>query len=318
MSRSSKQPRELSSQTKQIIDTFLDALWMERGLSNNTLQAYRTDLYKFSLWLEANKGELLRVVTEDIQAYLATQGSHSARTSARRLSSLKRLYEYLLREDQIKTNPVSKVDAPRIGRSLPKSLTEAEVEALLDAPDVEQVLGLRDKTMLELLYATGLRVSELVTLTAPQLNLRQGIVRVTGKGNKERLVPIGEEATLWLDKYMRSARLELLTESRSDALFPSKRGQAMTRQTFWHLIKRYALIAGVNKPLSPHVLRHAFATHLINHGADLRVVQMLLGHSDISTTQIYTHVARERLKNLHAEHHPRGEKSFFILSLLLW
>jgi integrase/recombinase XerD len=222
------------------------------------------------------------------------------------LSSLRRLYEYLLREDQIKQNPVSNIDAPRLGRSLPKTLTEVEVEALLDAPDTEQAAGVRDKTMLELLYATGLRVSELVGLTVQQVNLRQGVVRVTGKGNKERLVPMGEEANAWLEQYLNSARSEILNHGLSDAMFPSNRGKAMTRQTFWHMIKRYAQIADIRKTLSPHVLRHAFATHLINHGADLRVVQMLLGHSDISTTQIYTYVARERLKDLHAEHHPRG------------
>ena len=209
-------------------------------------------------------------------------------------------------EDQIKQNPVSNVDAPRLGRTLPKSLTEAEVEALLDAPDIEQATGVRDKTMLELLYATGLRVSELVGLTVQQVNLRQGVVRVTGKGNKERLVPMGEEANSWLERYLLTARSEILNNALTDAMFPSNRGKAMTRQTFWHIVKRYAIVAEINKTLSPHVLRHAFATHLINHGADLRVVQMLLGHSDISTTQIYTHVARERLKDLHAEHHPRG------------
>lgn len=306
MNQASENSLEPSNQSKQIIDSFLDALWMERGLSNNTLSAYRSDLYKYSIWLQARKVELVKAEANDILAYLSISDSKSVRTTARRLSSLRRLYEYLLREDQIKQNPASKVDAPRLGRSLPKSLTEMEVETLLNAPDTEQVLGLRDKTMLELLYATGLRVSELVNLTVQQVNLRQGVVRVTGKGNKERLVPMGEEANQWLDKYLNSARAEILNNALSDALFPSKRAKAMTRQTFWHMIKRYAVIADIKKSLSPHVLRHAFATHLVNHGADLRVVQMLLGHSDISTTQIYTHVARERLKNLHAEHHPRG------------
>jgi len=295
-----------SNRSKQIIDSFLDAIWMERGLSENTLSAYRSDLYKFSLWLQHQKINLVKVESTDVLAYLALAESKSVRTIARRLSSLRRLYEYLLREDQIKHNPVSTVDAPRLGRSLPKTLTESEVEALLDAPDIEQVTGVRDKTMLELLYATGLRVSELVGLTVQQINLRQGVVRVTGKGNKERLVPMGEEANQWLDRYLSSARSEILNHALSDALFPSNRGRAMTRQTFWYMVKRYTVVAGIKKTLSPHVLRHAFATHLINHGADLRVVQMLLGHSDISTTQIYTHVARERLKDLHAEHHPRG------------
>jgi integrase/recombinase XerD len=295
-----------ADRSKQIIDTFLDAIWMERGLSENTLSAYRSDLTKFSLWLQQQKTELVKVEPTDVLAYLALPESKSVRTVARRLSSLRRLYEYLLREDLVKQNPVSNVDAPRLGRSLPKTLTEAEVEALLEAPDTDQGLGVRDKAMLELLYATGLRVSELVNLTIQQVNLRQGVVRVTGKGNKERLVPMGEEATQWLDRYLNSARSDILNHALSDALFPSNRGKAMTRQTFWHMIKRYAVVAGIKKTLSPHVLRHAFATHLINHGADLRVVQMLLGHSDISTTQIYTHVARERLKDLHAEHHPRG------------
>lgn len=298
--------KSISNKSKQIIDSFLDAIWMERGLSDSTLSAYRSDLYKFSLWLQQQKIELIKVETNEIRAYLALAESNSARTVARRLSSLRRLYEYLLREEQITQNPVSNIDAPRLGRSLPKSLTEADVEALLEVPDTKNVLGMRDKCMLELLYATGLRVSELVGLTVQQVNLRQGVVRVTGKGNKERLVPLGEEATLWLERYLASERNEILNNSLSDALFPSKRGKAMTRQTFWHAIKRYTVIAGINKTLSPHVLRHAFATHLINHGADLRVVQMLLGHSDISTTQIYTHVARERLKDLHREHHPRG------------
>jgi integrase/recombinase XerD len=306
MNQVSKKISEQSVKSKQIIDSFLDALWMERGLSDNTLSAYRSDLYKFSTWLQKQQIELTNVEANEILAYLALAENKSARTVARRLSSLRRMYEYLLREDQIKQNPVSNVDAPRLGRSLPKTLTESEVEALLEAPEVEDVLGLRDRCMLELLYATGLRVSELVGLTIQQVNLRQGVVRVTGKGNKERLVPLGEEATQWLEQYLKSGRNEILNNSVSDALFPSKRGKAMTRQTFWHMIKRYTVIAGINKKLSPHVLRHAFATHLINHGADLRVVQMLLGHSDISTTQIYTHVARERLKDLHGEHHPRG------------
>lgn len=306
MNQASEQQSNISSKSKQIIDSFLDTLWMERGLSENTLSAYRSDLIHFSKWLQPKKVELVKVEPKEILAYLSSSDNVSARTVARRLSSLRRLYEYLLREDQIKQNPVSNVDAPRLGRTLPKTLTEAEVEALLNAPDTEQAAGVRDKTMLELLYATGLRVSELVGLTVQQVNLRQGVVRVTGKGNKERLVPMGEEANLWLERYLSSARSEILNHALTDAVFPSNRGKAMTRQTFWHMVKRYAKVAEIKKTLSPHVLRHAFATHLINHGADLRVVQMLLGHSDISTTQIYTHVARERLKDLHAEHHPRG------------
>lgn len=306
MNQGTENKTELPQQYKMLVDTFLDALWMERGLSINTLEAYRSDLYKFSLWLQQRNIDLVHAQSNHVLAYLSQTDSKSVRTVARRLSSLRRLYEYLLREDRIKHNPVGNVDAPRLGRSLPKSITEAEVEALLDSPDTEQVLGIRDKAMLELLYATGLRVSELVGLTIQQVNLRQGVVRVTGKGNKERLVPMGEEANQWLVRYLDSARSEILHQTLSDALFPSNRGKAMTRQTFWYMIKRYAVKANINKTLSPHVLRHAFATHLINHGADLRVVQMLLGHSDISTTQIYTHVARERLKGLHAEHHPRG------------
>ena len=306
MNRKINIPTEIPEHSKQIVDAFLDALWMERGLSDNTLGAYRSDLYKFSTWLQSRKVDVLTTNANDILAYLSLAENTSAKTVARRLSSLRRLYEYLLRENKITQNPVSNIDAPKLGRSLPKSLTEDEVEALLNAPKTDDVLGIRDKCMLEVLYATGLRVSELVGLTVQQINLRQGVIRVTGKGNKERLVPLGEEATQWLEKYISSARNEILNNTMSDALFPSKRGKAMTRQTFWYMIKRYAVIAGVNKDLSPHVLRHAFATHLINHGADLRVVQMLLGHSDISTTQIYTHVARERLKDLHSEHHPRG------------
>jgi integrase/recombinase XerD len=306
MDQTSNNLSNLPEQSKQVVDAFLDVLWMERGLSDNTLSAYRSDLYKFASWLHSRKVGVINAAATDVLAYLASVENASTRTVARRLSSLRRLYEYLLRENRIKQNPVSNIDAPRLGRSLPKSLTEDEVEALLNAPDVEDVLGIRDKCMLEVLYATGLRVSELVGLTVQQINLRQGVIRVTGKGNKERLVPLGEEATQWLEQYIASSRNEILNNTMSDALFPSKRARAMTRQTFWHMIKRYAVIAGINKDLSPHVLRHAFATHLINHGADLRVVQMLLGHSDISTTQIYTHVARERLKDLHSEHHPRG------------
>ena len=306
MNQSSNNIPELSETSKRVVDTFLDALWMERGLSDNTLSAYRSDLYKFALWLQTQKFDVLNADANNILAYLSIAEEATARTVARRLSSIRRLYEYLLRENQIKQNPASNIDAPRLGRSLPKSLTEDEVEALLNAPDTEDILGIRDKCMLEVLYATGLRVSELVGLTVQQLNLRQGVIRVTGKGNKERLVPLGEEATQWLEKYISVSRNEILNKTMTDDLFPSKRGKAMTRQTFWYMIKRYAVVAGVNKELSPHVLRHAFATHLINHGADLRVVQMLLGHSDISTTQIYTHVARERLKDLHGQHHPRG------------
>ena len=290
-----------------VIDQFLDALWLERGLSENTLSAYRSDLYSYSGWLVSSASrDLLQSRPEDILAYLATLTGKSSRTSARRLSSLRRFFQYLAREGRISHDPCARIAAPRIGRPLPKSLTEEEVESLLDAPDTATAVGQRDRAMLEVLYATGLRVSELVGLQLAQVNLRQGVLRVIGKGNKERLVPLGEEASDWVEKFIRQGRAELLQGPPADVLFPSRRGRMMARQTFWHAIKRHAVRAGISKTLSPHVVRHAFATHLLNHGADLRVVQMLLGHSDISTTQIYTHVARERLKNLHAEHHPRG------------
>lgn len=289
-----------------VIDRFLDALWLERGLSENTLSAYRSDLYSYSDWLAQTSRELLQSRPEDILAYLASISGMSARTGARRLSSLRRFFQYLAREGRIDHDPCTRIAAPRVGRPLPKSLTEEEVEGLLAAPDTSTAIGRRDRAMLEVLYATGLRVSELVSLQLGQVNLRQGVIRVTGKGNKERLVPLGEEAADWLERFIRQGRAELLQGPPVPALFPSRRGRMMTRQTFWHAVRRHAVRAGITKTLSPHVLRHAFATHLLNHGADLRVVQMLLGHSDISTTQIYTYVARERLKNLHAEHHPRG------------
>jgi len=292
--------------SRQSIDHFLDTLWMERGVSENTLAAYRSDLIAFAKWLDGKHCKLMEVEDGILRTYLATFSSQSARTLARRLSSLRRLYGYLVREGLMSHDPTARIESPRLGRPLPKSLTEAEVETLLNAPDIKKSLGQRDRTMLEVLYATGLRVSELIGLTPLQVNLRQGVVRVSGKGNKERLVPLGEEAIGWLQLYMLEARPELVKGKSVDALFPTNRGSAMTRQAFWHLIKRYAVKAGIRKTLSPHILRHAFATHLLNNGADLRVVQMLLGHSDISTTQIYTHIARERLKKLHAEHHPRG------------
>lgn len=290
-----------------LIDRFLDALWLEQGLSDNTLTAYRADLSHCQRWLQAKQAQTLeRATAADLLAYLGELHSGSVRTAARRLSSLRRFYAWLVREGLIQADPTVRIQAPKLGRSLPKSLSESEVEALLDAPDTASALGLRDRAMLEILYATGLRVSELVALEVAQVNLRQGVVRVIGKGNKERLVPLGEEALNWLQQYLTEARPELLHARQTAALFPTRRGGAMTRQAFWYLIKRYAAQAGISKTLSPHVLRHAFATHLLNHGADLRVVQLLLGHSDISTTQIYTHVARERLKQLHAQHHPRG------------
>jgi integrase/recombinase XerD len=291
-----------------LVERFLDALWLERGLSENTLTAYRSDLLGLSQWLQRQEADLLRAGRVDLLGYLQQRVEQGAkpRSSARLLSSIRRFYRFLVRERQLSEDPSARIDAPKLGRSLPKSLTEDEVEALLAAPDPGSLLGMRDRAMLEVLYASGLRVSELVGLTLSQLNLQQGLVKVIGKGNKERLVPLGEEALGWVERYLREARGLLLGASQSDVLFPSRRGSAMTRQAFWQLIKRYALQAGISKPLSPHTLRHAFATHLLNHGADLRVVQLLLGHSSLSTTQIYTHVARERLKELHARHHPRG------------
>ncbi len=295
----------LNENSQALIEQFLDAFWMERGVSDNTLAAYRNDLKQYALHLQDSKTELLNAEADVVLSFLA-MGKQTARTNARRLSSIKRFYEYLYREGQIKHDPTRHVSAPKIGRPLPKSMTEAEVEALLDAPDLDTELGVRDRAMLEVLYATGLRVSELVNLSMQEINLRQGVLRVIGKGNKERLVPLGDAAVNYLEKYLSEARSFFTKGQLIDSLFLSTRAKAMTRQTFWYAIKRYAVVAGINKNLSPHVLRHAFATHLLNHGADLRVVQMLLGHSDISTTQIYTHIAKERLKSLHAEHHPRG------------
>lgn len=295
--------------TSGLVDEFCDALWLEDGLSRNTLEAYRRDLTQFATWLSKGHGKtLLRADQADIQVYLGYQFRKKARATsvARLLSTLKRFYRYLLRQGRIKGDPTLKIDAPKLPRPLPKSLTEEDVEHLLAAPRVDRALGLRDKAMLETLYASGLRVSELVGLTLSQVSQDMGVVRVMGKGSKERLVPLGEEALAWIRRYLEEGRPELLAGRASDDLFVTARGAAMTRQMFWHLLHRYALQAGLRKAISPHTLRHAFATHLLNHGADLRVVQLLLGHSDISTTQIYTHVARERLKQLHAKHHPRG------------
>jgi integrase/recombinase XerD len=296
-----------------VIEQFLDVIWMERGLSENTLIAYRTDLKKFALWLKKSTGTLsdqtlLCVSRDTIVSYLAEleKQTSSSRSRARLLSSLRRFYAFLVREKKIEIDPVALVDSPKLGRSLPKTLSEKDVESLLMAPDISQALGMRDRALFEMLYATGLRVSELVTCQVNQINLQQGVVRVTGKGNKERLVPLGEEAINWIEKYLLNSRTELLKGQVTDALFVTKRGGGMTRQAFWYLIKRYAVQAGIQSTISPHTLRHAFATHLLNHGADLRVVQMLLGHSDLSTTQIYTHVAKARLKSLHSQHHPRG------------
>lgn len=289
------------------LDTFIDHLWLEDGLSKNTLDSYRTDLTQFSTWLVSQKIQLIDANQANIQQYLAVKFPHSKpRSIGRLIASLRRYYRYCLRENLIKVDPTLQLESPKLPRSLPKSLNEQEVEDLLNAPDTNQPIGLRDRAMLELLYASGLRVSELVTVNVNEVSTQDGVVRVTGKGSKTRLVPMGEEAADWIVRYIKYGRPEILQKKMCNALFVTTRAGAMTRQAFWYLIKRYALQAGIHKPMSPHVLRHAFATHLLNHGADLRVVQMLLGHSDISTTQIYTHVARERLKSLHSIHHPRG------------
>jgi integrase/recombinase XerD len=300
--------RPLSEPDSLAIDRFLDALWMERGLSTNTLAAYRRDLEGLARWLQTRRAGLLDVQRGDLEGYLAHRSRQGARASsaARLVSSLRRFYQYCLREGQLAQDPSDQLDFPKLGRPLPETLTEADVEALLAAPAVDTPLGLRDRAMLELLYATGLRVSELVALKMVQVNERQGVVRILGKGDKVRLVPMGEEAEEWLGRYLRQARPPLLKQARCEQVFITQRGGPLTRQAFWYAIKRHARRAGIAKHLSPHTLRHSFATHLLNHGADLRVVQMLLGHSDLSTTQIYTHVANERFKQLHAEHHPRG------------
>ncbi len=291
--------------SKQLIDAFIDALWVENGLSKNTLSAYASDLRIFHKSL--NK-PIEQASNSDICLFLSQRYEQgiSARSSARILSSLRRFYTYLLREKQVITDPTALIDQPQLGRPLPDSLSEHDIDLLLEAPEPSSILGARDKAMLEMLYATGLRVSELVNLSNDEINLRMGVLRVTGKGNKERLVPIGEQALSCLEEYMQHSRKTLLSERQCNTIFVTNRGAGMTRQAFWHIIKRYAKKAGITKELSPHTLRHAFATHLLNHGADLRVVQLLLGHSDLSTTQIYTHVANERLKELHSLYHPRG------------
>jgi len=308
MDNESKKIQKNNHIKNKIIDGFIDHLWLEDGLSKNTLNSYRFDLELFSEWLTKTlKKNILDVSQADIQLYLSFKFPTSkARSISRLLATLRRLFRYLLRENKIKGDPTLEILSPKIPKSLPKSLSEEEVESLLNAPSVKTVSGLRDKAMLELLYACGLRVSELVNILLTELSMTEGVIRVTGKGSKTRLVPMGEEAVDWIKKYINESRNGILKKKTSKYLFITIRGSAMTRQAFWYLIKRYSIIAQINKPMSPHMLRHAFATHLINHGADLRVVQMLLGHSDISTTQIYTHVARERLKNLHRSHHPRG------------
>jgi len=300
--------REPSAADCQAVALYLDALWLERGLSDNTRGSYRRDLYHFACWLNERRIDLLSAEREHLLQYLAwrVQQRLKPASTGRALSCLRGFYRFLLREERVAKDPTLNIESPKQGRGLPKTLTEADVEALLSAPDCSEPLGVRDRAMLELLYAAGLRVSELVSLQLPDMNLQHGVVRVVGKGDKERLVPMGDEAIAWIKKYLAQARPALIGESLDEVLFPSLRGRQMTRQTFWHRIKQHALVAGIDKELSPHVLRHAFATHLLNHGADLRVVQMLLGHSDLSTTQIYTHVAQHRLQSLHKLHHPRG------------
>ncbi|MEQ9873887.1 site-specific tyrosine recombinase XerD [Pectobacterium brasiliense] len=292
-----------------LIEQFLDALWLERNLAENTLASYRLDLRTLAEWLAHHDSDLLQAQSLDLQAFLAdrVEGGYKATSSARLLSAMRRFFQYLYREKRRSDDPSAVLSSPKLPQRLPKDLSEAQVDTLLNAPSIEQPLELRDKAMLEVLYATGLRVSELVSLAMSDVSLRQGVVRVLGKGNKERLVPLGEEAVYWIEYYLEHGRPWLLNGQTLDVLFPSNRARQMTRQTFWHRIKHYALLASIDsEKLSPHVLRHAFATHLLNHGADLRVVQMLLGHSDLSTTQIYTHVATERLKQLHQQHHPRA------------
>ncbi|NIH11289.1 MAG: site-specific tyrosine recombinase XerD [Serratia symbiotica] len=299
----------MQQQDNAQIEQFLDALWLERNLAENTLVSYRLDLQALVAWLNHQNITLLQAQALDLQAFLAERvdGGYKATSSARLLSAMRRLFQYLYREKLRADDPTTQLASPKLPQRLPKDLSEAQIDALLKAPCVDQPIELRDKAMLEVLYATGLRVSELVGLTISDVSLRQGVVRVIGKGNKERLVPLGEEAVYWIENYLEHGRPWLVNSQALDVLFPSQRCQQMTRQTFWHRIKHYAILAGIDSErLSPHVLRHAFATHLLNHGADLRVVQMLLGHSDLSTTQIYTHVATERLKQLHQQHHPRA------------
>jgi integrase/recombinase XerD len=299
----------IQSKDENIIEAFLDSLWLEFGLSENTLAAYRNDLLGFTRWLESCDESLFDVKREHVLRFLAFRTTRGAqpRSNARLLSSIRRFFRYQVRQGNLSMDPTGEVDFPKLGRRLPQVLSESDVDRLLTAPKKLRPQDVRDRSMLELLYACGLRVTELVSLTVHQINMRSGVLRVLGKGGKERLVPFGEKAGEWLDQYLSTARPILLKGHQDcDVLFVSNRGQGMTRQAFWHLIKRYARVVGIDKPLSPHTLRHAFATHLLNHGADLRVVQLLLGHSDLSTTQLYTHIAQARLQELHRDHHPRG------------
>lgn len=290
------------------VEQFIEFLWVEQGLSDNTLSSYRTDLKKYSEWLSNNEFDLLSAESSTLQAYLSWryQSQLSARSTARFLSTIRRFYGFCVQQNLMSQDPSLNITSPKLGKSLPHSLTEQETLRLIQAPEIETVIGARDKAMIELLYSSGLRVTELISLEMSQMGLRQGVLRIIGKGNKERLVPIGEDALLAIEYYLSQSRPELLSGKTCDVVFLSTRAKQMTRQTFWHRIKFYAKQAGIKKHLSPHTLRHAFATHLLNHGADLRTLQMLLGHSDLSTTQIYTYVAKERLKQLHQTHHPRG------------
>ncbi|MCR9982734.1 site-specific tyrosine recombinase XerD [Vibrio diabolicus] len=299
----------VNQQDFSLVEQFLDAMWMERGLSENTLASYRNDLMKLLTWMEKHRYRLDFISLSGLQEYQSylVDLDYKQTSRARMLSAIRRLFQYLHREKVRADDPSALLVSPKLPQRLPKDISEEQVDALLEAPDPNDPVEFRDKAMLELLYATGLRVTELVSLTMENISLRQGVVRVTGKGGKERLVPMGENAVDWIETFIQQGRPALLGDTSSDIVFPSKRARQMTRQTFWHRIKYYALIAGIDtEQLSPHVLRHAFATHLLNYGADLRVVQMLLGHSDLSTTQIYTHVATERLKQIHSQHHPRA------------
>jgi len=293
--------------TAAAVDAFIDGLWLEEGLSRNTLEAYRSDLMQYARWLAQRQRALNASTQSDLDAYFADKHPTTKATTAnRRLTVFKRYFRWALREQHMQADPTLRLQSAKQALRVPKTLTEAQVEALLNAPDTETPLGLRDRTMLELMYASGLRVSELVTLRATHVSMNDGVLKVFGKGAKERLVPFGDVARWWLERYVQQARPEILGGQQTEDLFVTQRGAGMTRVMFWMIVKKHALAAGISAPLSPHTLRHAFATHLLNHGADLRAVQMLLGHADISTTTIYTHVARERLKTLHQHHHPRG------------
>ena len=303
-----KEDAKTVARSAELVDRFLDAIWMERGLSPNTLGAYRADLMTLGRGLSVGSKSIDMADKADLLAFIAHRVENGAkpRSTARQLSSFRRFFRYIMREGLRDNDPTADIEMPRIGRSLPQTLSEEEVDSLLNAPNTDEPLGHRDRAMLEVLYATGLRVSELINLKQSQINFNQGVLRIIGKGDRERLIPLGEESQRWLKNFIDGPRMEILLERQTDYLFPTRRGDRMTRQAFWHIIKRYAAKSGIRKKMSPHSLRHAFATHLLNRGADLRVVQLLLGHSDLSTTQIYTHVARERLKDLHGEHHPRG------------